>query len=179
VNESPRYGLIGIFATPESFGAAAQQLQALGFRGVEAYTPYSVEGVDELLGGGRPVLLPLLVFAGAVIGACWGYFIQYWDEVLSYPINVGGRPYNSWPAFTVGTFELTLLFAVAAGFFALLAACRLPLLYHPIFAAPGFERASQDRFVLCVKADDPAYEPGHIRRIFERHGAERVAEVPG
>jgi hypothetical protein len=179
VSEERLYGMIGVFATADAVTAAARQLRALGFRALEAHTPYPVEGLDELMRPGRRTWMPLAIGLGAVFGAAWGYFIQYWDEALNYPINVGGRPHNSWPAFMVGTFEFTVLCAIAAGFFALLASCRLPLLYHPIFAAPEFDRASRDRFVLCVEARDPSFEPTHLRRIFERHGAEQVAEVPG
>jgi Protein of unknown function (DUF3341) len=175
---SQPFGMIGVFDTPEAVKDAARQLRSLGFRAVEAYTPYPVEGLDQVLSPGRQLLfLPLVMFAAAVAGAAWGYFVQYWDEALDYPINVGGRPHNSWPAFIVGTFEFMLLVTVAAGLFALLASCRLPRLYHPIFAADEFERASVDRFVLCVEARDPSYEAAHLRRIFERFGAERVAEV--
>jgi hypothetical protein len=178
VSERRQFGIIGVFATPGAIMDAARQLRSLGFRAVEAYTPYPVEGLDEIMSPRRRPWLPLLIFAGGVAGAVFGYFIQYWDEVLSYPINVGGRPHNSWPAFIVSAFEFSVLFAVAAGFFALLAFCRLPRLYHPIFSADEFERASRDRFVLCVAAEDPSFEPHRIRRIFERHSAERVAEVP-
>lgn len=117
------------------------------------------------------------MFAGALFGGAWGYFIEYWDEVWSYPINVGGRPYNSWPAFIVGDFEFTLLVTIYAGLFGLILWSRLPQLYHPIFNAEDFGRASQDRFVLCVEASDPGFEPATIRRVFERHGAERIEEV--
>ncbi len=172
------YGVIGIFATPKAVTAAAQQFRTLGFHALEAYTPYSVDGLDEAVRPGRRAWLPPVIFAGGVGGALIGYLVQYWAEAVSYPLNVGGRPYNSWPAFIVSTFEMAVLCALAAGFFALLLSCRLPLLYHPIFAAPGFERASEDRFVLCVGAGDPSFEPGLVRRILERHGAERVEEVP-
>jgi hypothetical protein len=178
VSEARLYGMIGVFVTADAVMAAARQLRALGFCAVEAHTPYPVEGLDELLRPGRRTWMPAAIGLGALFGACWGYFIQYWDEALNYPINVGGRPHNSWPAFMVGTFEFTVLCAIAAGFFALLVSCGLPLLYHPIFAAPEFDRASRDRFVLCVGGGDPSFEPEHIRRIFERHGAEEVAEVP-
>jgi len=170
--------MIGVFATPEAVTEAARHLRALGFNAVEAYTPYPVEGLDQLLRPGRRMLLPLVMLAGAVFGAAWGYFIQYWDEALNYPINVGGRPHNSWPAFIDGTFEFMLLVAIAAGLFALLTACRLPRLCHPLFYAEGFERASVDRFVLSVETRDPSFEAEHLRRIFERFGAERVSEVP-
>jgi hypothetical protein len=178
MSEGRPFGLIGVFTTPEAVTAAARQFHSLGFRAVEAYTPYPVDGLDEAVQPERRNWLPAVIFAGAVAGALFGYLLQYWAEAVSYPINVGGRPYNSWPAFTVSTFELTVLCAVAAGFFGLLIGCRLPLLYHPIFAAPGFERASEDRFILCIGTHDPSFEPEHVRRILDRHGAERVAEVP-
>jgi ActD protein len=176
---SPPFGIIGVFTTPDALKDAARQLRSLGFRAVEAHTPYPIDGLDQLLRPARRQLaLPLIMFAGAVLGGAWGYFIQYWDEALDYPINVGGRPHNSWPAFIVGTVEFMLLVAVAAGLFALLASCRLPRLYHPLFNAVEFDRASIDRFVLCVEARDPSFEVDHLRRIFERFGAEQVAEVP-
>jgi Protein of unknown function (DUF3341) len=106
---------------------------------------------DRVLRPGRRMWLPLVIFLGAVFDAVWGYFIQYRDQAFNYPINVGGQPYNSWPAFTVGTFEFMVLCAIAAGFFGLLAFCRLPRLYHPIFSAVAFGRASVDRFVLGVR----------------------------
>lgn len=178
MSERGLFGVVGSFASADALTEATRQLRSLGFRELEAYTPYPVEGLDEVLRPGHRIWLPLVIGIGALFGAVWGYFIQYWDEALNYPINVGGRPYNSWPAFIVGDFEFTVLCAIAAGFFGLLAFCRLPRLYHPIFAAPEFERASVDRFFLCVEACDPSFEPQRIRRIFERHGAERVAELP-
>ncbi|MGE3784568.1 MAG: DUF3341 domain-containing protein, partial [Alphaproteobacteria bacterium] len=121
--------------------------------------------------------LPLLMFASGVVGGLWGYFIQWWDEAWSYPLNVGGRPFNSWPAFMVSAFEIMLLLAVSGGFLGLLVACRLPRLYHPIFNSAWIERASRDRFVLCIEARDPQFEPRLIRPVFERLGAERIEEV--
>lgn len=173
------FGIVAVFATPGALESAARQLRALGFDSVEACTPYPVEDVGRSLHPGRNVLLPLLVMAAAVVGLAWGYFVQYWDAALDYPIDVGGRPYHSWPAFAVTTVETAALFAVAAAFFGLLASCRLPRLYHPIFEAAGFERASRDRFVLSVAAKDPGFEPNLIRRVLQRHGAERVEEVAG
>jgi Protein of unknown function (DUF3341) len=178
MSERGLYGIAGSFASAEAVMDAAQHLRSLGFRAIEAYTPYPVEGLDELLRPGRRRFwLPLVIGLGAVFGIIWGYFIQYWDEALNYPLNVGGRPWNSWPAFTVGAFEFTVLCAIAAAFFGLLVFCRLPRLYDPIFAAPEFERACVDRFFLCVEARDPSFEPQQVRSIFERHGAERVSEV--
>ena len=100
-----------------------------------------------------------------------------WDEALNYPLNVGGRPFNSWPAFAVGTFEIMLLITIAAGFFGMLAFSRLPKLYHPIFEANSFARASRDRFVICVEATDLRFDASALRNIFQQLGAERIEEV--
>jgi hypothetical protein len=131
VSDDGQLGLVGAFASPDAVIEAARQLRSLGFREVEAYTPYPVEGLDGVLRPSRRPWLPLIIAVAALFGAAWGYFIQYWDEALNYPINVGGRPHNSWPAFIVGDFEFTVLCAVAAAFFGLLVFCRLPRLYHP------------------------------------------------
>jgi hypothetical protein len=179
MSERGLLGIVGSFASPEAVAGAARQLRALGFREIEAYTPYPVEGLDEVLHPARRTWLPFVIAGGALFGVIWGYFIQYWDEALNYPLNVGGRPHNSWPAFTVGAFEFTVLCAIGAAFFGLLAFCGLPRLYDPIFSAPDFERASVDRFFLCVEAHDASFEPQRIRSIFERYGAERIAEVAG
>jgi hypothetical protein len=172
-----RYGLIAEFAAPEAALAAARRLYLNGFRRIDAYTPFPVAGLDEAMRPGRRPLLPLLMFAGGVIGAVFAYFIEYWAAVINYPLNVGGRPLNSWPAFTVSAFEAMLLLAIAAGFFGLLLFCRLPRLAHPIFAAPDFDRASQDRFFLCVEAGDPRFDAERVRWLFEHLGAVRVSEV--
>ncbi|MBV9586149.1 MAG: DUF3341 domain-containing protein [Alphaproteobacteria bacterium] len=177
MNEPP-FGIVAVFDRPAAIVETAHHLRELGFRAVDAFTPYPMEELSALLHPRRQVLLPLLIFAGAVIGAAAGWFIQYWDEAINYPLNVGGRPYNSWPAFVVSAFEITLLFAIAAGFFGLWLACGLPRLYHPMFETDLFDRASRDRFLLCVEARDPSFEPDLIRRLFEHHGATEIAEVP-
>ena len=177
MTERRPYGIVAVFDTPEAILAAARHLRELGYRATEAYTPFPVEGLDEVMQTGRKVLLPLMIFAAAVIGVCWGYFIQWWGEAWSYPLNVGGRPYNSWPAFIVSAFEMMLLFAITAGFFGFLAACRLPLLYHPIFESTIIERASRDRFILCVEASDPQFQPRLLRPVLQRLGAAMIEEV--
>jgi hypothetical protein len=171
------FGIIGVFDTREAVRRAARRLRNSGFRAIEAYTPYPVEGLSEIIHPGPKRFLPLLMFGGAVMGAAWGYWIQYWAEAVSYPLNVGGRPYNSWPAFTVSTFEIMVLVAMTAGFFGLIAKSRLTRLYHPIFAAKGFERASRDRFIICVEARDPAFDASSIRDALRELGAQEVEDV--
>jgi hypothetical protein len=177
MTERRPFGIVGMFRSSDAILAAARHLRELGFREIEAYTPFPVEGLDQAMRPRRRVWLPLLMFATGLIGGLWGYFIQWWGEAWSYPINVGGRPYNSWPAFMVSAFEIMLLLAVTGGFLGLLAACRLPLFYHPIFNSTEIERASRDRFILCVEARDPQFQPRLIRPILERLGAEHIEEV--
>lgn len=171
------FGIIGVFRTPDAVRNAAASIRETGYRKFEVYTPYAVEGVDEILHPGTKWGLPVLMFGGAVFGAAWGYWIQAWSEVVNYPLNVGGRPYNSWPAFTVGAFEFMVLCAVAAGLFGLLAASRLPQLYHPIFEAKSFARASRDRFLICIESTDPRFDAAAVIELFMALGAERIEEV--
>ncbi|HLH92205.1 MAG TPA: DUF3341 domain-containing protein [Xanthobacteraceae bacterium] len=173
------FGVIGMFDTPAAVKDAAVRLRERGFRAFEAYTPYPVEGLDEIVHPGRRLFLPLLIFAGAILGAAGGYWIQYWDEAVNYPLIVGGRPYNSWPAFIVSTFEIMVLMAVTAGFFGLIAKSRLTRLYHPIFAASGFERASRDRFFICVEKRDPRFDAASIRDVLHELGAQDIQEIAG
>jgi len=174
---SSLFGIIAVFNTPQALRGAAMELQQSGFGAFEAYTPYPVEGLEQVIHPGPKWRLPVLMFVAAMVGAAWGYWIQYWDEAVNYPINVGGRPYNSWPAFIVGTFEFMLLFTVAAGFFGMLAASRLPKLYHPIFESAAFARASRDRFLICVEARDRRFNADSIREVLRQAGAERIEEL--
>jgi len=171
------FGVVAVFDTAEAVKNAAARLRQQGYRVFETYTPYPVEGLGRIIHPGPHRLLPRVMFGAAILGAAWGYWIQYWDEALNYPLNVGGRPYDSWPAFMVGTFEFMLLVTIAAGFFAMLAASRLPRLYHPVFEAAAFPRATRDRFLICIEASDPSFEVSAVRRDFEQLGAEQIEEV--
>jgi hypothetical protein len=178
MSEGAAYGIMGEFTSPEPVMAAARRLRLNGFRRMEAYTPFPVEGLDEVLRSRRVPWLPLIVFAAAVAGAVAGYGLQYYAAAIDYPINVGGRPLNSWPAFGVSAFEIMLLSGLSAAFFAFLLFCGLPQLCHPVFDAPEFDRATQDRFFLCVEASDPWYDAARVRWILEQYGAARISEVP-
>ena len=171
------YGIVAHFERPEALIAALRRLKAEGYERLDAYSPYHVEALDALLARRSPVL-PLVVFLAGAAGALCGFFLQYYGLAVAYPVNVGGRPLNSWPAFGPSTYEFTVLFAVAAAFIAFLAAARLLRLYHPIFAAPEIERATADRFVLFVAADDPRFDPDRLRQFLEGNGPSLVAEVP-
>jgi hypothetical protein len=171
------FGVIGVFRTQEAIRRAAVRIREAGYRAFEAYTPYPVDGLDEIVHPGGGWVPPIVMLVCAVAGAIWGYWIQYWGEVVSYPINVGGRPYNSWPAFLVSTFEFMVLAAVFGGLVALLVGSRLPRLYDPISEARSFERASRDRFVICVNAADPRFDAPQVESLLRELGAERIEEV--
>lgn len=149
-------GLAAEFAVETPLVGAVERLREAGVRQIEAYTPYPVEKLDELLP--RPSnFLPVLVFAAGILGLAGGFLLQWYGAAVSYPLDVGGRPPASWPAFIPIAFEIAVLCAVLAGFVGFFAAARLPKPYQPIAALPNFERASQDRFFLLVNEADPRF----------------------
>lgn len=170
------YGLMAEFANPESVLGAAQRAFAAGYRHMDAYTPFPVDGLAEAIGF-RRTGLPLIVLLGGIAGGLGGYALQYWVSVLAYPLNIGGRPLHSWPAFVVVTFELTILVAALAAVLGMLALNGLPKPYHPVFNVPRFALASEDRFFLCIEATDPQFEPEQTRRFLEECHADQVSEV--
>jgi len=170
------YGLMAEFATHEELLRAAEKAHAAGFRKMDGYTPFPVEGLAEALG--KKTRLPLLVLLGGIIGGLGAYFMEWDANVISYPINIGGRPLNSWPAFIPITFELTVLAASLTAFFFSLGLSGLPHPYHPVFNVPEFERASQDRFFLCIEARDPIFHPEETRAFLKSLNPLMIAEVP-
>lgn len=170
------YGMMAEFDTPEHLLDAAHRAFAEGFRKMDAYSPFPVEGLAEAIGFRRS-RLPLIVLIGGIIGCVGGFYLQYWISVLDYPINVGGRPLNSWPSFIPVTFELTILAAALAAVFGLLALNRLPMPYHPVFNVERFEFASVNRFFLCIETRDPRFDSEKTRSFLEGLGAEGVYEV--
>ena len=171
------YGLAAEFTTHEQLLAAARSACAQGYKSMDAYAPFPVEGLPSALGRKRS-LVPLVVLIGGIIGGSSGYFMQWYANVVSYPLNIGGRPLNSWPSFIPITFELTVLGAALFAFFGSMAMNKLPQPYHPIFHAPNFERASIDRFFLCIEADDEKFDPLATRQFLESLGPRAVSEVP-
>ncbi len=159
----PMHGQIAEFENSDDLLAAARRAYAEGYRRMDAYTPLPIEGLAEALGKGH-TWIPLIVLLGGLAGCLGGFFLQYWIAVLDYPINVGGRPLNSWPSFIPVTFELTILLAALSAVIGLFAVCRLPRPYHPVFNVPQFESASQNRFFLCIESRDPRFDREETRR---------------
>ena len=170
------YGLMAEFETVEDLLAAANRARTAGYRRMDAFTPLPVEGLAEAVGFGH-TRLPLLVFVGGALGCFTGFYLQYYGSVFGYPLNVGGKPLNSWPAFIPITFELTVLFAAIFCVFGLLALNGLPTPYHPVFNVPSFALASRDRFFLCIKARDPKFDREKTKEFLKGLKAREVTDI--
>jgi hypothetical protein len=170
------YGLMAEFSTPEQLLEAASRTQNAGYRRIDAFAPFPIEGLADAVGF-RRTRLPLVVLIAGIIGGSTGFYLQYYAAAVSYPLNVGGRPLNSWPAFIPITFELTILFAAFAAVFGMLAMNGLPTPYHPVFNVRRFALASRDRFFLCIKARDPMFNIEKTRQFLETLNARGVSEI--
>ncbi len=174
--DSSMYGLIAEFKDDQALVDAAKRVRAEGYRNIDAYTPFSVEGLSDALGF-RKDRVALITLLGGILGGVGVYFLQWYTAVIDYPINSGGRPLHSWPAFIPATFEMTVLGAALAAFFGMLFLNGLPKLYHPIFNAPDFDLASRNRFFLCIESSDPRFEVDGTRQFLEQLAPLKVAEV--
>ncbi len=173
---SKLYGLLAEFEDPDRLVAAARRAHQAGYRRLDAFSPYPIEELADALDF-RKTHIPLLVLIGGIAGAAAGYLLQYYAAVIAYPINVGGRPLNSWPAFIPVTFETTILGAALAAVFGMLALNGLPMPYHPNFNVPRFKRVTQDRFFLLIEAADPHFDREATRRFLEDLGPYEVSDV--
>ena len=170
-------GLMAEFGSATDLLDAAKRTHGSGYNDIEAYSPFPVHGLSEAIGFHKD-RVSLICLIGGLVGACTGYGLQYWVSAIAYPVNIAGRPINSWPAFIIVTFELTVLFGGLSAVAGMLVLNDLPRLHHPVFNVPQFERASQDRFFLCVFAADPKFSVSETRRFLESLQPISIAEVP-
>jgi hypothetical protein len=177
MKRTPVYGIMAEFDSAQALVDAAHHTHEAGYVKIDAYSPFPVEGLAEAMGFHKN-RVPLVVLIGGLIGGISGYALQYWVSAVSYPINVGGKPYHSWPAFIVVTFEMTILFAGISAVFGMLALNGLPMPYHPVFNVPRFALATKDRFFLIVFSTDPKYSPSETRRFLESMAPRSISEVP-
>jgi hypothetical protein len=171
------YGIMAEFDTPGDLVNAARRTCEAGYKKIDAYTPFPIEELSEAIGFHRNSV-PLVVLIGGILGGCSGFGLQYWIHVINYPLNIGGRPLNSWPAFIVVTFEMTILFAGIFAVLGMLALNGLPMPHHPVFNVPRFAFASKDRFFLIIFSSDPKYDGASTRRFLEGLEPRSIAEVP-
>src|SRR5215210_1792951 len=173
---SPIYGLMAEFHDSDELIEAAYRVREAGYTRLDAYTPYPIEEVAEATGHHHSKL-PLIVLIGGIVGAIAGYGLQYWAAVIEYPLNIGGRPLHSWPAFIVPTFEMTILFAALSAVFGMFFLNGLPQPYHPVFNVPRFALASRDRYFLLIDARDPLFDREGTRRFLADLNPTEVNEV--
>jgi hypothetical protein len=171
------YGLLAEFATPTDLVEATHRAYTAGYRKMDAYSPFPIEEASEALGFHKS-RVPLIVLLGGILGGSSGFALQYWINVISYPLNIGGKPWDSWPAFIVPTFELTILFAGLCGVFGMFALNGLPLPYHPLFNVDRFAAVTRDKFFLCVEAADPKFDVVDTQRFMEALNPLSISEVP-
>ena len=176
LHRSHIYGVMGEFGGPEELIHAVKKIREAGYRRVNAYSPFPVEGLSEALGLKRN-MVPLICLLGGLAGGLGGFFFQYWAAVITYPQNIGGRPLNSWPAFIPVTFELTILGAALSADLGMLALNKLPQPHHPVFNVPRFTHASADRFFVCIEAKDPKFHIADSARLLQEVHAHHITEV--
>jgi hypothetical protein len=160
------YGLLAEFDSATAIVTAARQARDAGYVKLDAYTPFPIHDLDQALRL-RRTKLPWIVLGGGITGMVAGFGLEYWTSVIAYPLNIGGRPYASWPAFVVPAYETTILFAGLTALIAMVLLNGLPRLYHPLFNVPSCSTASADRFFLCIEAADPKFEVGTTRKFLQ------------
>jgi len=175
--KAPIYGLIAEFDTPTEIVVAARKTYAEGYRRMDAYSPFPVDGLSEAIGFHKDSVA-LVCLIGGLLGLATAYVLQYWINVIAYPMNVGGRPFHSWPSFIIVTFEMTVLFGGLSAAFGMLAMNGLPMPYHPVFNVPSFTAASRDKFFLCIESSDPKFDRDTTYRFLAGLEPRAITEVP-
>lgn len=170
------YGLMAEFEHSEEIVEATRRAYAEGYRNMDAYTPFPMHEVFHELHDHR-TWVPPITLVGGVVGLVGGFMLQTWTTAIDYPLNIGGRPLFSWPAFIPITFECMVLLAAFSAVIGMLALNGLPQPYHPVFNTPGFERCGVDRFFLCIESSDPRFDRAETARFLNSLGAQRVSEV--
>ncbi len=175
--QKPIYGLMAEFDDVTTLVTAAERATAEGYKKVDAFTPFPVHELFHALHA-EDKRLPLIVLLAGITGAFTGFGLCYWVSVIAYPLNIGGRPFNSWPSFIPVTFEVTILFAAFTAVIGMILLNGLPMPYHPVFNVSRFAaRASQDGLFLAIEADDPKFDHVKTRALLQDMGAKEINEI--
>jgi len=175
-SRAPLYGVMAEFDNPTDLVAAARHIYEAGYRRINGYSPFPIEELWEAIGFHR-TSLPVIVLIGGILGGVGGFLMQYYLAVFNYPLNVGGKPLDSWPAFIPITFECTVLLAALSAVFGMLALNKLPQPYHPVFNAPNFALATRDRFFLVIEASDRNYNHEEVVSLLKSLSPVDVCDV--
>jgi len=179
-NESTYHGLLAEYRSPQALLDAAHRAHAAGYRSMDAFTPFPIEALSEVVCDHHRSKVPLVCLVGGIVGALGGWALAYWTSTIDYALNIGGKPFNSWPAFIPVIFETTVLFAAFSAGLGMLALNRFPEPYHPVFNVESFRtKASRDGFFLCLEATDPKFDRDASRAFLAETGAVEVHDVVG
>lgn len=171
------YGLLAEFDTVEAVIEAAHRTYEAGYRKIDAYSPFPVEELAEAIGFHNNGVAPVAL-VGGLLGGTGAYLLQWWINTISYPVNIGGRPYHSWPAFIIVTFEMTILFGGLAAVYGMLVLNGLPQPYHPLFNVDRFAAVTRDKFFIAIFASDVKYDPVETRQFLQTLHPHSISEVP-
>jgi hypothetical protein len=170
------YGIVAEFTSSEALKAASRKVRDSGYKKTDAYTPFPLEGLSEALGV-RDKWVPFIMLMAGFVGSVSGYTLALWAMGISLPLNIAGKPTNSWPLFIPPTFEMTVLTSAIVGVVSMLALNGLPMPYHSVFNTPNFNRASTDRFFLSIEAEDALFDQEQTLAFMQTLGADNVSVV--
>ena len=171
------YGVIAEFNDPQSLLDAANAVREQGYTATDAFSPFPIHGLAEAVGFHKSRLSAIVLTMG-ILGGVGGFFMCWYANVISYPLNIGGKPLNSWPAWIPITFECAILLAALGAVFGMLALNGLPMPYHPVFNVRRFDSASRDKFFLVIQARDPKFKLEEARSFLQTLGPREVTDVP-
>ena len=176
MSTAPIYGLMAEFDTPAALVAAAKGAYAAGYRQMDTFSPFPIEEAWEAIGH-HDRRMSFIVLMGGLVGGVGGYGLEYWVHTMAYPVNIAGKPLNSWPQFIPVTFEMTILIAAIAAVVGMIVLNGLPMPYHPVFNVPRFEHASGDKFFLLLESNDPKFDRQRTLQFLKGLDASEINEV--